>query len=463
MNFLDSTQGKTKVFRIPLKLHAVQQYINDMMTRFTIVRAGRKFGKTTLARKKTLDWMGAPNSCVWYIGPTYKQTKLVAWADFKRMIPIEALKKKPNDTDLTMTFKNGAELYLMGSDEPDSLRGPAPTGVIFEEVAQHKREVWHEVIRPNLVPHKAPCLFIGTPKGFNWMKDLEDAAHLDRQQGGTNWSVFHYTIYDNPHLDAQEIEDAKRECAENDAVWRQEYLAEYESSVGRVFSAFSPSRHVASVQAPKDQLTGRAIDWGMRDDTACLWGYVEGRNLFVYREYAENNLAASAQAGVISGMTRERIDKNIIGHDAAKQDIELRGLTVRWHFSNAGIAPLRIGSRDKKNNRNMIQDLLTKDRLVIDKSCTKLIKQLLAYEWKDTLLEKTEDGNDDLVDALHSLVELFQSDLFHDRSDTKDLTLVEKYRASMEARKKFVRRFPIESEDKAPGYDFEHSAAGYIS
>lgn len=401
MNLLGDSQSRSKIFRIPLKLHAAQKHINDHMTRFTILRAGRKFGKTTLARKKTLDWLSPPNSCVWYIGPTYKQTKLVAWEDFKRMIPQDAMKKKPNDTDLTVTLKHAGQLYLMGSDEPDSLRGPAPTAVIIEEAAQHKREVWHEVIRPNLLPHRSPCFFIGTPKGFNWMKDLEDSARLDILQGGTDWSVFHYTVYDNPTLDPHEIEQARRDC-DNDAVWRQEYMAEYESSVGRVFASFSDARHLGNVPGPGTMPCGRAIDWGMRDDTACLWGYVQKEDgkvkLKVYREYADNNLPASTQAGIISAMTphSEKTDCNIIGHDAAKQDVQLRGLTVRWHFSNAGISPLRVGSRDKKNNRAMIQQLVTQDRLLIDKSCVKLRKQMLAYEWKDTLIEKTVDGNDDL-------------------------------------------------------------------
>lgn len=172
MNLIGKSEDKRKVFKIPYSLTPSQSEIDKKSTRFTIVRAGRKFGKTFYARKKCLEWLGPPNSVIWYLSPTYKMSKLIAWSDFKRMIPFEAMAKKPNDTDLTITLKNGSELYLMGSDDPDSLRGPAPTGVIFEEAALHKREVWHEVIRPNLLVHKAPALFISTPKGYNWFKDL---------------------------------------------------------------------------------------------------------------------------------------------------------------------------------------------------------------------------------------------------------------------------------------------------
>ncbi len=465
MNLIGNSQSKEKVFRIPLSLHPVQKEIFDNPARYKIIRAGRKFGKTTYALYQALRWLGPPNSRVWFLTSTYKQGKLIAWADFKRLIPMDAMKRKPNDTDLTITLKNGSELSVLGTDDMDSLRGPAPDGAIFEEAALHKREVWHEVIRPNLVPKKAPALFISTPKGFNWFKDLEDSATLSILQGGSEWAVFHKTIYDNPHLDPKEIDQARRDC-DNDAVWNQEYLAKYESHAGRVFASFCDVRHMGTVKRPEDVAGSRAIDWGMRDDTACVWGFTQKEDgkakLKVYREYADNNLPASSQASIIKAMTPEPIARNIIGHDAAKQDSEMRNLTVKWHFGNAGITPLKVGSKDKKGNRSMLQQLIVEDRLVIDKSCVKLRKQLLGYEWKDTVLEKTEDGNDDLVDALHSLVELHQHDLFQNRTEEKELSLTEKYKLiALEHKKKKRHYFPVDSSASS-NYNFDDNAAGYL-
>lgn len=461
MNLLSDSQTNTKVYRIPFKLTPAQKQIDLGLKRFTIVRAGRKFGKTTYSHKKALDWLGPPNSVHWQIAPSYKQAKLISWAEFKRIIPNEVLKRKPNDTDLTITLKNGSQLYLMGSDEPDSLRGPAPTSVTFEEAAQHKREVWHEVIRPNLLPHKAPALFIGTPKGFNWMKDLEDEARASIMRGEPDWAVFHFSVHDNPHLDPKEIEQARRDC-DNDLIWRQEYMAEYEASVGRVFNSFSDARHMGTVPPPQGAPGYRAIDWGMRDDTAAIWGYVQNGRLMIYREHAENNLPASAQAEIILGKTgSETIERSIIGHDAARQDAQMRGLSVHWHFLNAGIRPLKVCSRDKKANRAMIQQLITQDRLLVDKSCVRLRKQLLAYEWKDTVMEKTEDGNDDLIDALHHMVELLQYELFLDHSVPKEVTAIEQYRETIIERIKFRHKFPLVQEPNAPAYDCDNTLAGY--
>lgn len=467
MNFLpDDGRRKQRQFKINLTLTPKQKEIDANFKRFNIVRAGRKFGKTVYARKKMLDWLGPANSVVWNISPTYKQGKLIAWDDIKRTIPEEAMAKKPNDQDLMITLKNGSRLYLMGSDDPDSLRGPAPTGVIFEEAAYHKAGVWEEVIRPNLAVHKAPALFISSPNGYNWFKDLEDEAKRLIESGDKDWATFHYTMYDNPYIDPEEIKKIKAQC-DNQAIWNQEYMALYESSVGRVFNSFQDKEpHTSSVIVPRGTFdSSRGIDWGMRDGTGCVWGFVKGRTLFVYREHMGKDLSAPQQASIIKSKTtsNENVKNTAISHDAVKQDPAMRGLTVMWHFMEAGIRPIRPSSRDKKSSRAMLQQLFQENRIVIDKECRKLRKQLLAYEWKDTEMEKTVDGNDHLVDALHYLVELLQYDLFlADRSEKKK-TMSEIY-AEIRAEKAQMQRPKLEidqSGDKG-GYDFAGSAAGYL-
>lgn len=470
MNLLPSSESRKKIFRLDFTLTPAQAEIDRSRARFKIVRAGRKFGKTTYAQKKALDWIAQPYSVHWQVSPTYKQAKLISWSEFKRLIPPEALGKKPNDTDLVITLKNGSQLFLMGSDDPDSLRGPAPTSVCFEEAAFHRREAWYEVVRPNLMPKKAPALFIGTPKGFNWFYDLEQEAKRLAASGNKEWETWHYSVYDNPHIDRQEIADARRSC-DTEAVWRQEYLAEYESSVGRVFSAFSDTRHVSAIEWPSGRFdVWRANDWGMRDDNACLWAFMRNKKLYVYREYAANNMSAPAQAQVIKNQTtaRENVVMTAISHDAAKEDPAMKGLTVLWHFRQAGITPLRPSSRDKKHSRAMIQQLLHENRLVIDNvKCPKLRKQIMAYEWKDTAMEKPEDlGHDDLVDALHYLVEMLQFELFMDKAQVADKTMPE-VMAAIAAEKMEQWRGPkitVPSIFKPAeeGLDVENTPAGYV-
>jgi hypothetical protein len=356
-----------------------------------------------------------------------------------------------------IVLKNGSRLHLMGSDNPDSLRGPAPSSFTFEEAAFQKTGMWSEVMRPNIMPKKAPGLFISTPKGYNWFYDLEQAAKNDPE-----WATFHYTVYDNPHLDPSEIEKARISC-DSPAVWNQEYMAEYEASVGRVFAALDADKHTASLSIPSGNVY-RSVDWGMRDNTACLWGTLKDKKLFIYREYLANNLSAPQQAQIIKRMTtpQETVVSTAISHDAAKQDPAMQGLTVIWHFRNAGITPLRPSTRDKENSRQMVNDLIRQDRLIIDKNrCPKLWKQLMAYEWKDTSMEKPEDTPDDAVDSLHYLVEMLQFDLFLG-GHVQVKRSVSEIIADHERKIAEYGRFSVIGKPSENGIEINAPAAGYI-
>src|SRR6185503_18041022 len=164
---LSEGSKKSKRFTIPLELTPSQKIIEGVDARFKIIRAGRKFGKSTYGIYSAIKAAGKPGSIVWFCGPTFRQAKLIAWKEFKNLLPREALSKKPNETDLIFTLKNGSEIYVMGSDNPDSLRGPAPDHVVMEEAAMQQPEAWYEVVRPNLTAKRGSASFITTPKGFN--------------------------------------------------------------------------------------------------------------------------------------------------------------------------------------------------------------------------------------------------------------------------------------------------------
>jgi hypothetical protein len=466
VQFMPSKESKAQRFTIPLTLTPKQMEIDGTDARFKIIRAGRKFGKSTYAEYSCLKHCSTPGAVVLFIAPTYHQGKMIAWEDFKKLIPREALAKKPNETDLVLTIKNGAKIYVMGADTPDSLRGLSVDHAVLEEAAMHKSEVWDEVVRPNLTARCGTADFITTPKGFNWFKDLEDNARAQISKYGvdSDWAVFHYSIFDNPHIKREEIESARKDC-DSEAVWNQEYLALYESSVGRVFSQFSDERHCHPIQMPSGITeVYRAVDYGMRDDTACLWGRLSANKLLVYREHLQKDTAASVQAQLIQNKTTpsENVAWNIISHDAAKEDPEMKGLTVAWHFRNAGMTPMRTSSRDKKSSRHMIQRLINEDRLVVDPvQCPKLRKQLLAYEWQDTLMEKTVDGKDDAVDALHYLVEGLSPMLFMDHADNKPKDFAEMIRLSNEELRK-KHRYKVDMDEKEMAFTYVDSPAGYL-
>jgi hypothetical protein len=69
-------------------------------------------------------------------------------------------------------------IRLYGADNPDALRGPYLDGVVLDEFADMKPEVWHEVIRPMLADRRGWATFIGKPKGKNELREREARSSL---------------------------------------------------------------------------------------------------------------------------------------------------------------------------------------------------------------------------------------------------------------------------------------------
>ena len=80
-------------------------------SRFKVVVAGRRFGKTVLALITLLyKASNKPGSVNWYTAPTYRQAKQIAWKMLQYFAPPGLVTNK-NETDLTMTFHNTITLF----------------------------------------------------------------------------------------------------------------------------------------------------------------------------------------------------------------------------------------------------------------------------------------------------------------------------------------------------------------
>lgn len=198
--------------------------------RFTVLVAHRRFGKTVLAINHLLKMAllcPRPMGCYGYVGPLLKQTKKVAWAylkSFTSNIP----GRKVNEAETRIDLPNGASIWLYGADNPDSIRGSYFDGVVLDEVAQMKPQVWSEVIQPMLADRKGWALFIGTPKGVNLFSDLYYSALKREQEGNPHWQAMLYPVTATKALDQDEVDRLKEELSDN--AFRQELLCDFSAS-----------------------------------------------------------------------------------------------------------------------------------------------------------------------------------------------------------------------------------------
>jgi predicted phage terminase large subunit-like protein len=214
-----------------LEIHLLpwQQEVWSDPTRFKVIAAGRRCGKSLYAAYRLLvEALQAEKGHVFYVAQTQGQARDVMWSvlcDIGRSVI-----KSAHINNLQLTLINGSTISLKGSDRPDTMRGVSLRFVVLDEFAGMKPEVWEEVLRPALADQKGSAVFIGTPTGRNHFWDLYKYAELSKDP---EWKSWHLTSYDNPILDPKEIENAKRSMSS--FAFRQEFLANFEAKESAIF------------------------------------------------------------------------------------------------------------------------------------------------------------------------------------------------------------------------------------
>ena len=198
-------------------------------TRFKVIAAGRRCGKSRYAAYRLLvEALQADKGHVFYVAETQGQARDVMWAVLMEIGG--AVIKTAHINNLQITLVNGATISLKGSDRPDTMRGVSLKFVVLDEYATMKPSVWDEVLRPALADQKGEAVFIGTPRGRNHFWDLYKYAELSDDP---EWKAWHLTSYDNPILDPEEIEAAKKSMSS--FAFRQEFQASFEARESQLF------------------------------------------------------------------------------------------------------------------------------------------------------------------------------------------------------------------------------------
>jgi len=215
-------------FKTRIELTHEQGQIFLHPARWKCVIAGRRFGKSFLAATWLLDAaLSAKDLLCYYVAPTYRQAKEIAWITLKRLLPMSYV-NAINESELSITFKNESRIKLKGAETYDSLRGVGIDRLVMDEFADIAEEAWTEVLRPAMADRQGHALFIGTPKGYNWAKKLYDYARSDPA-----WATWHYTSEEGGWVKPEELDTIRTQIGA--VMFRQEHLAEFVDLTTNIF------------------------------------------------------------------------------------------------------------------------------------------------------------------------------------------------------------------------------------
>lgn len=235
-----ATDEIREAFRPPkhtMTLHAKQMEVYRSPHRFKVVVAGRRWGKTQLAKISLIKFARRPRRLIWYVAPSYRMAKQIMWPELVDAIP-RAWVKKYNETILTITLINGSKIELKGADNPDSLRGVGVHYLVMDEVQDISPEAWKKVLRPTLASTGGHALFIGTPKAYNFLHELWLAG---QREESVAWQSWQFPTITSPFIPSEEIDAARADMDEKS--FRQEFEASFETMSGRVYYPFDRKIH----------------------------------------------------------------------------------------------------------------------------------------------------------------------------------------------------------------------------
>ena len=224
-----SLQRFLTLMDLNIELLPWQQEVWTDDTRFKIVAAGRRTGKSRLAA-----WLLIVNALqtergqVFYVAPTQGQARDIMWQTLLELgHPVIS---GSHINNLQIKLVNGATISLKGADRPETMRGVSLKFLVLDEYADMKPDVFEQILRPALADQKGCAMFIGTPMGRNHFYELYKYADLGDDE---TYKAWHFTSYDNPLLDPEEIDIAKKSMSSY--AFRQEFMASFEARGSEMF------------------------------------------------------------------------------------------------------------------------------------------------------------------------------------------------------------------------------------
>lgn len=387
-----------------MALSAAQQQVVSAPQRFKVIVAGRRFGKTFLSINRLCYEARLPDKTVWYVAPTYKQAKMIAFKALKRKLTQLRWAKKINETELSFELKNGSTIALKGADNYDSLRGIGLDYLVLDEFADINPEAWFETLRPTLSDREGGALFIGTPKGLNWAHDLFTASTDYPEE----WASFQFTTIEGGNVKPEEIEAARRTL--DVRTFRQEYEATFETFSGRIFYAFDRKYNVQAYTDPLPRELHLGVDFNV-DPMSAVIGVKTGNMMHIVDEF---KIFGSNTEELVEEVKTRYPGHTIVAYPdpaGAQRKTSAGGRTDHTILRNAGFtvkAP--HGHNAVRDGVNAVNAKLRSSSgittLFFDPRCKYSIECLEKHTYKEgTSIPDKDSGFDHMNDALRYMVD----------------------------------------------------------
>lgn len=215
------------------KFHAGQKLIYKQFGRRNVVRAGRRFGKTTMLEEASGNW-SVHGKRIGFFCPTYK----LLLPTYKRILKtIRPIVTSASKVDAIIETETGGCVEFWTLEDEDAGRSRSYDVAIVDEASLKKKglkDIWQKSIEPTLLDRRGIGIIAGTPKGIdpdNFFYEVCDDKRDPPE--GLGFKEFHAPTRDNPTLDPVGVANLVNEYPP--LVYQQEFLAEFVDWSGASF------------------------------------------------------------------------------------------------------------------------------------------------------------------------------------------------------------------------------------
>ena len=389
-----------------IKLTKPQYEVSSCNKRFRVLISGRRFGKTYLCITEMMKYASKPNQKIWYVAPTFKMAKEIAWSNLKEMLNQFNWIDDINETTMSIRIrKTNSVISLKGADNYDALRGSGLNFLILDEFADIDKKAWFEVLRASVSDTLGDVLMCGTPKGYgNWSYEM----YLKGKQDD-HWGSYQYTTVQGGMVSKEEIEQAKQDI--DIRTFRQEFEGTFENYAGSVYYNFHPVESVIDKKIDWERPLHIGLDMNVDPMSACVTQIVKDK-IYAIDEIVIYSSNTDEMCQEIRDRYGSKMQIFMYPDPACRQrKTSAGGRTDLSILQNAGfkvkVKHKHPAIRDRVNSVNAkLKDSKGTRHIFVSKSCKTMIKGLQRQIYKEnTNIPDKEQGFDHMNDALGYLID----------------------------------------------------------
>ena len=238
--------------------------INDILDKedmFYTMTCGRQIGKTLLLINMLLYYaINKPKSISLWVSPYYSMAVKVL-SQIIDAIEDSGIVNEANKSEKIITLINGSRIYFRSAEKPETIRGLSIDYAFIDEAQDVSDDAFNKSILPTLTAKGKKCLIAGTPKIKNWF-------YTYFQRGGQpNYNSYTAPSSISPFVSEAFLKEQKESLPP--AIFNQEFMAEWQSGDGEVFSNIDGVCILDSYVSTNER-TYAALDVGTKGDYAVL-------------------------------------------------------------------------------------------------------------------------------------------------------------------------------------------------